>query len=118
MVFKAFALSGKSKKNLNLGEILMTQNSGAVAQGVTVEGFVVQLSDGRFLSRKMRSVRHRDKKTTLGVERAWVHTGDELRANPGDWAQRVDKVFPAKYTSWANQTTITGESRPYDEVFV
>jgi hypothetical protein len=96
----------------------MVPTEGTVSPAVQVEGFVVQSWDGRFLSRKMRFVRHRNKKSTTGLQRAWVHTPDDLRSKTGDWTGAVEKVFPASYDSTGNQTVIKGGEIPYEDAFL
>ena len=81
-------------------------------------GFVVESTNGLFLSRSMRFVEHRDEMLTRGIEKGWVHAGDELRAKTGDWTKSVARVYPARYDRVADRTQIIGAAKPYEEAFL
>ena len=71
-------------------------------------GLVVVSRDGRYLSRRMRWVRHRNRRLTSGINRAWVHDPGELRKG-GDWAAQASTVYPARYLQDPGSTEITGD---------
>jgi len=75
-------------------------------------GYVVQAKGSLFLSRTHRYVRHQDRSSTKGAQRAWVHSEEAVRAG-GDWAEEAVQVHPALYDKLLDRTVVTGPPIPF-----
>lgn len=82
-----------------------------------VNGYVVVRGNKKFLSRSGRWVRKRNKSTSSGPRRAWVHTLEDilgmsqLAAELGELGQ----LLPACFDAGIGYTTITGEPISYQK---
>lgn len=76
-------------------------------------GHVVISGSGKFLSRSMRWVKHRNRRRGLpGNRRAWVHPTAVVLAG-GNWAAEAYELLPARYDQAGDYTTILGEPISY-----
>jgi hypothetical protein len=77
------------------------------------QGYIIALGENRYLSRSHQEVRHPDRRrSTRGVERAYVHPPETLRAG-GAWTKVATVVIPAHYDKKADLTRIDGEPIPF-----
>lgn len=84
----------------------------------SVTGFIVVATNGRFLSRSLRWVRHRVRdesgKDVHGTRRAWVHPLEIVR-NGGKWKDEAFAVMPACFDPELGFTAIAGEAQGYSK---
>ena len=80
-----------------------------------MNGYVVVRSNGKFLSRSGQWVRKRNRSTSSGERRAWVHTPEnilgmnQLATELGE----LGKLLPACFDPGVGYTAITGEPISY-----
>lgn len=82
-----------------------------------VSGYIVVSKEGKFLSRSLRWVRHRNRDVPgklHGTRRAWVHTVQTIRQE-GEWRTEVAVLFPACFDPVLDCTAIAGGMISYSE---
>lgn len=68
-----------------------------------------------FLSRSGRFVKHSDRGSTLGANRAWVHSGIAVALLRGQDLIDNAMLFPARYNPSTELTEVIGKSIMFDE---
>lgn len=76
--------------------------------GILVAGFVVLQEEGTnyFLSRSGYYIKRRDRKNTLGIQRAFVHTVDELLKEQGSITPSA-RLYYAVFNSDTGFTSVS-----------
>lgn len=98
----------------------MTEQQKQDEENNPTNGFVVKAYNGRYLSRSLQWVRHKDDKLVgvgqkmPGNRRAFVHPVSAICAG-GFWDNRVLEITPACYDPKLEFTAITGQPMSYEE---
>ena len=78
-------------------------------------GYIIQgAKSNRFLSRKLRFVKHSNREHTSGLQRAWVHD-ESVLLKGGNWTTEATMVYPARFNPCHDHTEIMGNCVTYEE---
>ncbi|HBA45961.1 hypothetical protein A2W67_03190 [Candidatus Nomurabacteria bacterium RIFCSPLOWO2_02_40_28] len=77
-------------------------------------GFVIQVGYLDFISRSRKPIHKKNRKSSSGIERAWVHNlKTVMEGNVGSFSKVT--IYPAVYDPDLDRTVVTGKGVSYDE---